>query len=145
MTAFRKMKLMRLQLRACLLTIGALTVACWWVWGELKMKPNGHRRRVESDMACLVCGSRDFRLDTGRWPERLTELLDGKGIENWDGPYAYPLPGLEDPWGRPYHCVWSEKPEKGLYVFTLGRDGLPGGTGTDRDYQRRITFMSHGD
>jgi len=76
-----------------------------------------------------------FRLDTRHYPtaEQGLEALNSKpGNEaNWSGPYlkkAVP----NDPWGRPYvYRVPGSKAEYDLY--SLGRDGKPGGSGEDAD------------
>jgi hypothetical protein len=54
----------------------------------------------------------------------------------WNSSGLEPLVGSEleqipkDPWGRPY---LYRRTEGGAEVFTLGRDGMPGGQGQDRD------------
>jgi general secretion pathway protein G len=76
-----------------------------------------------------------YRLDTRHYPtaEQGLEALTSKpGNEaNWSGPYlkkAVP----NDPWGRPYvYRVPGSKAEFDLY--SLGRDGKPGGSGEDAD------------
>ena len=76
-----------------------------------------------------------FRLDTRHYPtaEQGLEALNSKPSNeaNWSGPYlkkAVP----NDPWGRPYvYRVPGSKAEYDLY--SLGRDGKPGGSGEDAD------------
>ena len=76
-----------------------------------------------------------FRLDTRHYPtaeQGLEALMTKPASEaNWSGPYLKKtVPN--DPWGRPYvYRVPGSKSEYDLY--SLGRDGKPGGTGEDAD------------
>jgi general secretion pathway protein G len=76
-----------------------------------------------------------YRLDNRHYPtaEQGLDALVNKpqGEANWGGPYlkkAVPA----DPWGRPY--VYHVPGTRSEYdVYSLGRDGKPGGTGEDAD------------
>lgn len=76
-----------------------------------------------------------YRIDTSRYPstEQGLAALNTKPADEprWDGPYlkkAVP----NDPWGKPYQ--YRAPGEHGeIDLFSLGRDGAPGGTGTDAD------------
>ena len=76
-----------------------------------------------------------FRLDTRHYPtaeQGLAALVvKPSSEENWTGPYlkkAVP----NDPWGRPY--VYRVPGSKGEFdLYSLGKDGKPGGTGEDAD------------
>ena len=76
-----------------------------------------------------------YRLDTRHFPtaEQGLEALTSKPANeaNWSGPYlkkAVP----SDPWGRAY--VYRVPGSKGEYdLYSLGRDGKPGGSGEDAD------------
>ena len=76
-----------------------------------------------------------FRLDTRHYPtaeQGLDALMVKPANEtNWTGPYlkkAVP----NDPWGRPYvYRVPGSKTDYDLY--SLGKDGKPGGSGEDAD------------
>ena len=76
-----------------------------------------------------------YRADTSRYPsteQGLAALVKKpSGEARWDGPYlkrAVPL----DPWGRPYQ--YRAPGEHGDFdVFSLGRDGAPGGAGDSAD------------
>ena len=76
-----------------------------------------------------------YRLDVRHYPS-VEQGLDAhvsrpQGENNWSGPYlkkAVPL----DPWGRAYvYRVPGAKSDFDLY--SLGKDGQPGGTGEDAD------------
>ena len=77
-----------------------------------------------------------FRLDTRSYPtaEQGLDALVNKpsnAANGWSGPYlkkAVP----NDPWGRPY--VYRTPGAKGDFdLYSLGKDGKPGGTGEDAD------------
>ncbi len=81
-----------------------------------------------------------FRLDAFAYPvgtDGLNALRTAppalQGTERWRGPYlrqAVPL----DPWGRPYVYVAPGIANPDAYdLYTLGRDGQPGGSGEDAD------------
>jgi general secretion pathway protein G len=76
-----------------------------------------------------------YRLDVGRYPttEQGLAALEARPANEpkWEGPYlkkAVP----QDPWGKPYQYRYPG--EKGEFdVFSLGKDGQPGGTGENAD------------
>jgi general secretion pathway protein G len=76
-----------------------------------------------------------YRLDTRHYPsaEQGLDALVARpqGENGWSGPYlkkAVPT----DPWGRPY--VYRMPGQKGEFdLYSLGKDGRPGGTGEDAD------------
>ncbi len=76
-----------------------------------------------------------YRIDTGRYPSTQQSLnaLQVRPADEprWQGPYlakAVPL----DPWSRPY--VYRAPGEHGEYdLYSLGRDGAPGGDGDNAD------------
>jgi general secretion pathway protein G len=76
-----------------------------------------------------------YRLDTGRYPstdQGLGALAARPENEpKWNGPYlkkGVPL----DPWDRPY--AYKQPGDHSEYdLFTLGKDGAPGGTGENAD------------
>lgn len=76
-----------------------------------------------------------YRLDVGRYPttDQGLRALNASpaGESRWQGPYlrkAVP----DDPWGKPYQ--YRQPGEHGEYdLFSLGRDGQPGGEGEAAD------------
>ena len=76
-----------------------------------------------------------YRLDNRRYPsaeQGLDALVTKPADESaWSGPYlkkAVP----NDPWGRPY--VYRVPGQKGDFdLYSLGKDGKPGGSGEDAD------------
>lgn len=76
-----------------------------------------------------------YRLDVGRYPTSengLAALMKRPPSENrWQGPYLRKdVPA--DPWGQPYQYV--QPGEHGEFdLFSLGKDGKPGGEGEAAD------------
>jgi len=77
-----------------------------------------------------------YRLDNFNYPsteqglESLASRPSDPNIRNWKGPYLDRLP--KDPWGNPYEYL--NPGNKGeIDIYTLGRDGRPGGEGEDAD------------
>ena len=77
-----------------------------------------------------------YALDTGGYPAPqvgLSALVQASpGVGNWRGPYLKRADGLVDPWSKLYQ--YRVPGRSGAFeVFTLGRDGNPGGAGEDQD------------
>jgi general secretion pathway protein G len=76
-----------------------------------------------------------YRLDTGHYPttEQGLGALTAKPADEvkWDGPYL--KKGVPtDPWGTAYQ--YKRPGTKGEYdIVSMGKDGVPGGTGEDAD------------
>ena len=81
-----------------------------------------------------------YRLDNGSYPttEQGLAALEQKPTRNpvpanWRGPYLKKSVPL-DPWGKPYiYKSPGERNPSGYDLYTLGRDGKPGGEGEDAD------------
>lgn len=76
-----------------------------------------------------------FRLDTGRYPtteEGLNALMiQPATLANWNGPYLKrEIP--PDPWGKPYQYR-APGPKGEFEVKTLGKSGVPGGSGENTE------------
>lgn len=74
----------------------------------------------------------DFRLDTGKLPTSLDDLMSNRGgHKKWEGPYLNQiLP--KDPWGNDY--VYACPGQHGEFdLVSYGVDGQPGGTGEAAD------------
>jgi len=63
----------------------------------------------------------------------LSLIARPSGITRWNGPYLKGEKVPEDPWGRPfiYHNP-SQRTGHEYDLYSLGRTGQPGGTGTDQ-------------
>lgn len=81
-----------------------------------------------------------YRLDNDVYPsteQGLAALRSlpslGAAPRNWRGPYLRRLTPL-DPWGRAYvYLAPGRENRDGYDLYTLGRDGQPGGAGEDAD------------
>lgn len=77
-----------------------------------------------------------YRLDNFNYPasEQGLQALVSKpadpNIRNWKGPYLDRLP--KDPWGNTYLYL-NPGNNAEIDIYTLGRDGRPGGEGEDAD------------
>ena len=80
-----------------------------------------------------------FYVHCSRYPtteegvDALRNKPTGDDLPNWNGPYvkkAIPL----DPWGKEYtyECPGQHNPDS-FDLYSLGRDGREGGTGSDAD------------
>lgn len=77
-----------------------------------------------------------FRLDAQRFPsaqEGLEALVkQPASVPNWNGPYMPDAHAIVDPWGKPYRFAAPGKHGE-VDVYTLGSDGVEGGTGEAKD------------
>ena len=72
-----------------------------------------------------------FRMDTGKLPDSLDQLVSASGLPNWLGPYAK-KEELNDPWTNP--IAYRKPGESGPYeLVSLGADGQPGGESVNAD------------
>ncbi len=92
--------------------------------------------KVLQDIRAIESALKLYRLDNFRYPsgqEGLDALVTppADGGTRWrQGGYLDRLP--RDPWDRPY--VYENPGKQGEFdIYTLGRDGQPGGSGPDTD------------
>lgn len=92
---------------------------------------------AKSDIRNLQSSLEMFRLHAFRYPttdEGLEALVsapaEADAGDRWKGPYMPKVPN--DPWGRPY-LYMSPGTRADIDVYSLGRDGQPGGEGEDAD------------
>ena len=90
---------------------------------------------AQAQIGALEKALDQYRIDTGRYPstEQGLAALNVKPADEarWGGPYlkkAVP----SDPWGNPYQYRMPGEHSE-VDVFSLGRDGRPGGTDADAD------------
>ncbi len=95
---------------------------------------------ARTQIELLATALDNYRLDTGSYPttDQGLDALQARPTRepvpsNWAGPYlqkAVPA----DPWGRPYNYMSpGEHNAAGYDLWSLGRDGQPGGDGDDAD------------
>ncbi|WP_218961650.1 type II secretion system major pseudopilin GspG [Marinicella litoralis] len=68
----------------------------------------------------------EFNLDTGNYPDNLSELVNDNGDSMWMGKYAKEK-DLIDPWGEPYHFSPSSQHGQSFDIYSYGADKSPGG------------------
>jgi general secretion pathway protein G len=77
-----------------------------------------------------------YRLDVGRYPsteQGLASLVNKPPSEpKWSGPYLSKDVPL-DPWGKPYAYKCCPGDHGDFDLYSLGKDGVPGGTGDGAD------------
>jgi general secretion pathway protein G len=95
---------------------------------------------AKSQIQILSLALDAYRVDNDAYPatEQGLEALRTFPVasdppKNWRGPYLRQLVPL-DPWGRPYVYVSPGLANPAAYdLYTLGKDGKPGGEGEDAD------------
>jgi len=92
--------------------------------------------KAKQDISAIESALEIYRLDNFNYPSAdigLQALVENPGDEapNWkDGGYLKRL--TKDPWDRDY--IYLNPGENGeIDIYTLGRDGAPGGEGPDAD------------
>ena len=92
-------------------------------------------KMAQAQIDALEKALHQYRLDVGSYPpteQGLASLMTSPGNEaRWQGPYLSKTPPA-DPWGNPY--VYKYPGENTEFdLFSLGRDGQPGGEGESAD------------
>ncbi|GMR17125.1 MAG: type II secretion system major pseudopilin GspG [Gammaproteobacteria bacterium] len=94
--------------------------------------------RVQQDLRGIENALKFYRLDNFAYPtseqglQALVSKPAGANVRNWKaGGYLDRMP--KDPWGNPY--LYLNPGNNGeIDIYTLGRDGRPGGEGIDADF-----------
>jgi general secretion pathway protein G len=93
--------------------------------------------KAKAEISNIENAMKFYRLDNFNYPttEQGLDALVNKpadpNIKNWkSGGYLDRLPA--DPWGNPYIYL-SPGNQREIDIYTLGRDGKPGGEGIDAD------------
>lgn len=95
---------------------------------------------AKSQIEIFALALDSYRMDNDMYPSTQQGLAalrvmpaTGDHPRNWRGPYLRKDVPL-DPWGRPYGYVAPGVENPASYdLYTLGRDGKPGGEGEDAD------------
>jgi general secretion pathway protein G len=95
---------------------------------------------AKSQLEVLALALDAYRLDNDEYPatdqgvDALRTLpVAGTPPKNWKGPYLR-QPAPMDPWGRPYVYASPGIANPTSYdLYTLGKDGVAGGTGENED------------
>lgn len=91
-------------------------------------------RLAESQLITLADKVESYRLDTGRLPDSLDQLVTAGGQPNWLGPYAK-AEELKDPWNTPieFRRPGSNGP---FELVSLGADQAAGGESVNADIRK---------
>ncbi len=112
--------------------ISASGVTAWIIWGSLYCRPC-HVSLTRAQLHAVGGKLESYRLDHQRWPAALDTLL----MDGTESAYAREK-DLVDPWGaRFYYRV--EESSSTVLLFSLGRDGVPGGQESDSDAHLVLT------
>lgn len=95
---------------------------------------------AKSQIEIFALALNAYRMDNDNFPTTdqgldalRTAPTVGDPPRNWRGPYLSKVVPL-DPWGRPYVYIAPGKVNPASFdLYTLGRDGKPGGDGEDAD------------
>ena len=89
--------------------------------------------RVKADMDSIKKALKLFRLDMGRYPNSLDELVNSPGgrSRKWTGPYLDELP--VDPWENHYEFQAGSGRANDFEITSYGADGAPGGVEVNED------------
>ncbi|MFC0445729.1 type II secretion system major pseudopilin GspG [Pseudidiomarina halophila] len=88
-------------------------------------------KTAETQMKMLETSLNTYRLDMGRYPEKLDQLLTGDE-PNWQGPY-FPKDVPPDPWGNDYLYKMPGDNGQPFTLMSYGADGREGGEETNAD------------
>jgi len=73
-----------------------------------------------------------YRLDVGKYPRSLEELVNSPGDPKWKGPYLRESQ-LIDPWGSPYQFKRPGSGGRDYDLLSYGEDKAQGGEGENAD------------
>ena len=100
----------------------------------LNSRDQANARLTQTQLITLAGKIDQFRMDTGKLPESLDQLITSPGIPSWLGPYAK-AEELKDPWGG---TIDYRRPgESGPFeLVSLGADGAAGGDSVNADIRK---------
>ena len=93
--------------------------------------------KARAEIANIGNAMKFYRLDNFAYPtseqgiQSLVTKPNDPNVKNWKtGGYLERVP--KDPWGNPYLYL-NPGNQREIDIYTLGRDGIPGGEGVDAD------------
>jgi general secretion pathway protein G len=86
------------------------------------------KAKVKADFASIKTAIRMYKIDTGRYPRQIDELLQQDG-RTGKGPWIEEM--ADDPWGNPY--AYEYRSGNQYQLISYGGDGQPGGDEEDAD------------
>lgn len=91
-------------------------------------------RLTETQLTTLAGKVDQYRMDVGRLPDSLEQLVTSPGEASWLGPYAK-AEELRDPWGNPIE--YRRPGQSGPFeLVSLGADGQSGGESVNQDIRK---------
>ncbi len=87
---------------------------------------------AKAQISLLSTAVDTFRLDMGRYPQTLEELVKKVDDKKWKGPYL-PQQIPLDPWGNQYIYRVPGEDGRDYDIISYGADGVPGGEGENED------------
>ena len=111
---------------AAVILIGSPQVVIWA--GRGKWIAQTRAMKISADMISIIHAAEHFKATRGKYPITLDEL--SQMPEEKAGPAS--LQAVRDPWNHEYlNFIRNGKPVAACH----GRDGVPGGTDEDQDYE----------
>lgn len=89
------------------------------------------QKTADAQMGLLATALDTYRLDTGDYPQHLSQLRQDDDPA-WDGPYL-PRDVPADPWGNAYVYALPGEDGDPYLLRSLGKDGVPGGDDENAD------------
>lgn len=100
----------------------AVAIGATAAFSALRPREDALEARVKADVAQLQRAVQTFRLEQGRWPSSLDDLLDPPPRFSGDrSPYVTRAP--LDPWGAEYLLALNDRHP---VILSLGPDGIEG-------------------
>jgi len=90
------------------------------------------QKTAKAQIELLSTAIDTFRLDMGRFPKDLSELVSKVDDKRWEGPYL-PKQIPKDPWDSPYEYKCPGEEGRDYDIISYGADGTSGGEGENRD------------
>jgi hypothetical protein len=87
--------------------------------------------KIKYHLQKIIDAAEIHRVASGAYPENIVDFTDEPGFTG-DPTLRLLEPNLRDPWGHHYdYRIIAGKP----HVFCYGKDGVPGGTGDNQDFE----------
>lgn len=90
------------------------------------------QKTAKAQIELLATAIDTFRLDMGRFPKELNELVDKVDDKRWEGPYL-PKRIPRDPWDNPYEYRCPGENGRDYDIISYGADGTSGGEDENLD------------
>lgn len=89
-------------------------------------------KTAQAQIELLATAVDTFRLDMGRYPTELNELVNKSDDKKWEGPYL-PKRVPKDSWDNPYEYKSPGEGGRDYDIISYGADGTSGGEGENQD------------